>query len=207
MIRLYLRFVHATTRWSYAGSEEGRAALNSGTPVILAFWHNRIAMMPYAKARSVPVTVLVSKNRDGAMIARVVAPFNISAIQGSAQNPNKSKDKGGASAIRALKSVLDNGQTIAITPDGPRGPVGSIAPGILYLARSTGLPIIPMAQTTRARRILKSWDQFHLPLPFTRGSFVYGDPMKFDEDTKPDVLAQALNDVSSKADELVDQRG
>jgi len=202
LIRAYLRLVHATSRWETSDAG-GRKLLADGKPVIIAFWHGRMAMMAFSKPGKIPVTVLVSRNRDGGLISNIVAPFNIPAVRGSARKPGKADDKGGASALRALRAVLEGGQAVAITPDGPRGPAGSIAPGILYLAQATGAPIVPLACATRARRILKSWDGFHFPLPFTRGAFVWGAPLAVSDDTPPEQIAEALNTVTLEADRRV----
>jgi hypothetical protein len=76
--------------------------------------------------------------------------------------------------VRAVR----NGSCIAITPDGPDGPAMTASVGIIQMARIAGAPIFPITYATSRRFILKSWDRFHLPLPFGHGIFLIGEPIE-----------------------------
>nr|WP_243444145.1 DUF374 domain-containing protein [Acetobacter persici] len=62
--------------------------------------------------------VLISRNRDGRLIADIVGKWRIWSIAGSSDT--RGKNKGGAAALRGLRSRLRHGGIVAITPDGPR---------------------------------------------------------------------------------------
>src|SRR5262249_1086726 len=82
--------------------------------------------------------------------------------------------KGGPAALRAMVRQLRQGESVGITPDGPNGPAMRASAGIVGVARLAGVPILPMTYATSRRRILQTWDRFHLPLPFSRGVFLSG---------------------------------
>lgn len=139
-------------------------------PVIWAFWHNRMLIMPVITSRFFPErngAVLTSASKDGAIIAGVMGRFRYGSVRGSSS-------RRGASATLALAKIIAAGGDAAITPDGPRGPRYRLGPGIIYLAQKTGAPVAPIRiEYSRSVR-LKSWDRFMIPLPFSRVDVTVG---------------------------------
>ena len=137
-------------------------------PVIVCFWHNRILGITFAFDRIYPkkrngVTVLTSPSKDGEILAQLVGAFDMKAVRGSSS-------RRGSSALLELVRLIRGGRDIAITPDGPRGPRYSLGPGIILLAQSTGVRIVPAhASFSRCVR-MKTWDGFIIPLPFSKVS-------------------------------------
>ena len=170
IIALYIRFVYATSRWTIEGGEAARRLHRERRPFILAFWHGRLLMMPMAWPREVPIHMLISGHRDGRIIADAVGHFGIASIAGSSS-------RGGLSALRAMIKTLRDGTCVGITPDGPRGPAEQASQGIVAAARLAQVPIIPLAYATRRRRLMASWDRFHLAFPFTTGLHLWGEPI------------------------------
>jgi hypothetical protein len=168
----YLAFALRTTRWSLDGQEH-MVAHAAGLPVIVAFWHERLSMMPmlWLLARKLPgagqnrVHVLVSRHRDGQFIGAVVSRFALEVVLGSSS-------RGGAKGLRTLLNLLAGGDHIAITPDGPRGPRREAAPGVAQLAALASVPVLPCAAQTSRRWILPTWDRMVVPIPFGRGVVV-----------------------------------
>ncbi len=166
---LLLRALAATWRLRVHGRTPSAARQARGEPaVILSLWHGQ--MLPILCGhRGEPCTVLVSEHRDGEIIARILAAFGFSAARGSSS-------RGGSRALLELAQLVRDGHDIAITPDGPRGPRRSMAPGALLIAQRAKAPIIPLvAHTDRAWR-LRSWDAFEIPKPFARVTVLYGEP-------------------------------
>jgi lysophospholipid acyltransferase (LPLAT)-like uncharacterized protein len=141
---------------------------NGDAPVIVCFWHNRILGITFAFDRIYPkkrngVTVLTSPSKDGEILAQLVGAFDMKAVRGSSS-------RRGSSALLELVRLIRGGRDIAITPDGPRGPRYSLGPGIILLAQSTGVRIVPAhASFSRCVR-MKTWDGFIIPLPFSKVS-------------------------------------
>jgi lysophospholipid acyltransferase (LPLAT)-like uncharacterized protein len=198
----YIRLVLATGRWTMVRGEASIPYIDAGIPFIFCFWHGRILMMPYAWERRDRAHMLISQHRDGQIIARTVEHFGIRTIAGSTQ-------RGGAAALRTMLKVLRAGDCVGITPDGPRGPRMRASDGIVNVARMAGRPIIPMTFGACRRKVVPSWDRFVVPLPFSRGVFVWGDPIEVPRDMDDAAVEAArvkveesLNAITAEADRL-----
>lgn len=202
----YVRLMRTTGRWRTEGGDHPAHYLTEGKPFIVAFWHQRLLMMPYTW-RSVggdrPFNMLISSHRDGEIISRTIARFDIKTIAGST-----GKGKGGAAALRQILKALKAGEVVGMTPDGPRGPRMRASDGIIQAARMAGVPIFPLTYSASNRKVIQSWDRFILPLPFSRGVFHWGDPIfvdrKLDDEgmeAKRVELENALTELTQKTDQ------
>jgi lysophospholipid acyltransferase (LPLAT)-like uncharacterized protein len=204
----YLAFALRTTRWTLHGEEHTLPAL-AGQPVIAAFWHERLPLMPMlwrvARQRGTPkrTAVLVSRHADGRLIGRLIARFDLAVVHGSTSRDGR--NRGGAAGLRQMLDWLAAGNNVGITPDGPRGPRREAAPGVAALAALSGVPVLPCAAQTRWRWQLDSWDRMVLPLPFGRGALVCRPPIAVPRDGAEaalPVIATALTEAAEEADRL-----
>ena len=190
-IQCYIRFVYRTNRWTVENGESPRNLLAAGQPFIGAFWHGRMMMIPHGWARRAPMHMLISAHPDGRIIAGAVAYFGIKTIAGSTR-------RGGSKALRTMLKTLREGECVAITPDGPRGPAMTASLGIVNVARLAQVPIVPITYATSRRWIAATWDRFHVALPFGRGVFLWGEPV---------VLAADLDEAGLEAERaLIEER-
>ncbi len=158
-----------------------------GSPRVYGMWHNCSTFSPWAM-KGGNLTCMVSASRDGEYVARLAALFGNRTIRGSSS-------KGSSSATRAALKLLKNGDSIALTPDGPRGPKYSVQPGVLWLAAAAGVPILPFHIEASRQWVLDSWDNHRFPKPFSTIHIGFGKPVKVDR-----VL---LKEQPEKAAELV----
>jgi len=138
-------------------------------PLIWTFWHNRLLGIPLGRLHFTPGrtgSALTSPSKDGEIVARVMGLFGLGSVRGSSS-------RRGRTAIRELTEVLACGKDIAITPDGPRGPMYKLAPGVIRLAQMTGTSVLPIHVHYSAYWELKSWDRFRIPKPFARVEIVF----------------------------------
>ncbi len=203
MAARHIRVVGFTTRWQTANGEAAQAAWNGEKPVIVAFWHNRLLLMPHCWRSTRPFNMLISSHPDGQLIARTVARFGIGTVAGSSR-------RGGREALRGLVRKLQAGESIGITPDGPRGPRMRAQDGVIALARLTGIPILPAAAAVSRRVVLNTWDRLVVSLPFSRGAMVWGNPIAVPRDADDAALEalrrqveDELTRVTAQADEMV----
>jgi lysophospholipid acyltransferase (LPLAT)-like uncharacterized protein len=200
LIAAYARLIWATGRWQVEGREHLLRLHDEGRPSFAAFWHGRILVMPFAWHRRSKFHMLISSHMDGRIIAGAVSYFGIEWIAGSSSD-------GGGAALRAMLRHLKAGDGVGITPDGPDGPAMRAKPGIVVAARLAHAAVLPVSYATRWRRILGSWDRFHLPLPFSRGIMIYGAPVEIGDAGDPAAIEaarlhveQSLNAITAEAD-------
>jgi len=133
-------------------------------PIIWAFWHNRLLVVPivYERfARHRRNAVLISKSRDGGILAGCIERFGGKPVRGSSS-------RGGAAAMRILQRMIAEGCDAFITPDGPKGPRYSVSAGAVWLSQETGAPIMPVSVGVSRCWQLGRWDGFLIPKPFAR---------------------------------------
>lgn len=199
LAHLMIRFIYLTMRKTFVNFDGYRKMLSGGQQIILAFWHGRLMMMPYSYPGK-GITILVSQSKDGELVARTVKGFGIESVRGSST-------RGWLGGLKGLLKSVQAGRDVAITPDGPKGPRMKAQMGALQIARSTGLPIIPVSFGAEKKKTFRSWDSFILPYPFTRGVYVCGDPICVPSDAGPGEmeerrkeLEETLNELTRRAD-------
>lgn len=172
-------------------------------PVIFAFWHETIGIMPYVYARFLAprrVAVLISPSGDGQLVAEISERFGLETVRGS------SSKRPVAALLEALRAAQRERKSLGITPDGPRGPRHGVQPGVLELAKRTGAPIVPIRCEFLLAWRLKSWDRFAIPLPLSRCRLTFGPKIELPPTPTPEQwqkaqaqLAQALTSGGAAA--------
>lgn len=197
-----IKVLAATMKLEFLHEERVRQFYDKDEKVIIAFWHNRLLLMGLCY-RGKGIRILISQHKDGELIARVMEIFGFGTVRGSST-------RGGAAAMREmLKAVKES--DIAITPDGPRGPRFVAQEGAIALARLTGRPIIPLTFGSSRKKVFASWDAFNLPYPFSRGAFLWGEPIYVPKDAdleeKRKELEMKLREMTEWVDEYVNIKG
>lgn len=194
-----LSMLGRTLRLELEGEDHWRSFHEEGRGVIFALWHSRLLPLVYVH-RGRGIVALVSEHRDGEYIARILARLGLDAARGSST-------RGGTRGLRELLRVARDGRDLAITPDGPRGPARVLSPGVVTLARMTGMPVIPTAAGGDRVWRASSWDRFVIPKPFARLRVVYGPPLEVPREIAETeveswrrTLEEALNRVTDEAD-------
>jgi lysophospholipid acyltransferase (LPLAT)-like uncharacterized protein len=163
-----LRALALTWRFRVVGEERLRALRARGQPVIFAFWHGRmLPLLWHHRGRG--IAVLISEHGDGEIIARIAAALGYRTVRGSTS-------RGAERALLGMIRTVRDGVEVAITPDGPRGPAETFAPGAMVIAQRSRAPIIPLAAAASGAWRLRSWDRFMIPRPFARITISYGEP-------------------------------
>ena len=206
----YVRLVDLTTTWQVTNGNFLDNLLAQGTGFILITWHGSLMMTPVGWPGPKSLHVLVSRHGDGELVAHAMTRFGMVMVRGSTHREDRDQDKGGVVAMRKLVALLKDGQAVALTPDGPRGPARSLSGGVVTLARLSGAPILPVTILTARHRLLRSWDHFRVALPFSKGAMVFGEPIIVDrlldddrKEAKRLEVEVALNAVADQAHHLV----
>ena len=195
-----------TLRLEFVNPEFLRSFLDKGHTVICAFWHGRLLMIPFAyKYKGVmKFSFLVSPHRDGQVVGKALQRFGLQPILGSTTRK-------GFTAFKNMVRAQQDGSSIALVPDGPRGPRYRVQMGVIELARLTGRPVIPLTFSSSRKKIFNTWDRFLLPYPFSKGVFIYGEPVFVDPngdrnhlEEKRTFLEKELNELTERADHYFD---
>ncbi len=197
LVSAYIRLMRVTNRWKILNKEVAeRAKKEWKGSVVVVFWHGRLMMNPVFVPRGIKMNILASRSRDGELIARVQENFGFKTIRGSSAMAGKT-GKGGTDAVRGLLKVREKGETVALVPDGPRGPARKVSPNALKILKKLEMPIIPVTFSCTKYREANSWDKFRVVLPFGKGVFVYGTPIL---PGNVDQLEAELNRITDEAD-------
>ena len=193
LARLYIRFLGLTSRVTIKGESRHQG------PAVYALWHRQEVLMIWLH-RNRGLVGLVSQSKDGEYMTRILLGMGFNVIRGSSTN-------GGSQALRALTKAARSGYSIAVTPDGPKGPIFKVHPGVLFIAQKAGVPVIPAACALSNKKILRSWDKYQFPLPFGRIEAVYGEPLHVGENddlaAKAAELEARLNALTVEAEKLL----
>lgn len=140
-----IRLLAATMRIEWRGFEYVEPFHREGRHYILAFWHGRLLMLPISyKGRE--ICLLISRSKDGELLAGTIGYFGMSAVRGSSS-------RGALSALREILRLNKSGVDFGLTPDGPKGPRHIVQPGVIEIARRTGLPIVPLTFSASKKKL------------------------------------------------------
>jgi lysophospholipid acyltransferase (LPLAT)-like uncharacterized protein len=193
----YLRLCRMTMRLEYGNREALDRACEHTGPYILAFWHSRFVMMPYVYPGD-RIAVLSSTHADSRLLADVLRRFGFTVAEGSSS-------RGGAAGLRTMLRLARDGHDLGITPDGPKGPPREAKPGVIAVARMAGIPIVPVSFSARPARRLGSWDRTLLPLPFSRGRYLFGEPIHVPREANREQQEALRLAVQTELDRLTDE--
>lgn len=195
----WIRFTYASGRYEHLNEDGARAHWDAGTPFIGTFWHNRLFLIVKGWRSNGKVYTLISRHGDGQLITDVMGHMGVDVVRGSAASMGKKrKDRGGSAAFREMVSVLSDGATMSLTPDGPKGPRYRVKDGAVMLAKLSGAPILPVTYSAKNAIVLDSWDRFMVPLPFSKGVVLWGKPISVPADADEAVLEQKRLEVEEE---------
>ncbi len=201
LIAFYVALCWRLGKYKQINANIPQAFWQEGKPVIISIWHGRLLLIPqtYKAKEGHFLYALSSYHPDGRLVSKAGRFFGIKTVDGSTS-------KGSVSAVKKMIRLAKNGQSLFLTPDGPKGPRQKAQAGIIELARMSGLPIIPVSVSTKkGKQFKKSWDHFLLPSLFDEGVILWGEPIYIDRKAKKEDLNQRLTDIEKIMDDLQNQ--
>jgi lysophospholipid acyltransferase (LPLAT)-like uncharacterized protein len=163
-----------TLRFRRVGWRRVRQLRARGEPFAFAAWHGRsLVMLP--GMRDEGCTALVSLSHDGDHATALLESLGYGVVRGSSS-------KGGAGGLRGLVRAARRGEIPSVAVDGPRGPAGVVAPGVVGLSQLAGLWVVPLAASCRSGLRLRTWDRTLIPGPGARVLVLAGRPIRVARD-------------------------
>lgn len=181
ILSAYMKLVYLSSKKIFINHELLFEAAKLKKPMICVFWHNRLMMIPFVthapkkKYSDYNFMTLASRHGDGHFVGRVMEKIGLISIYGSSQDGRKSSRGIDLGSFRRIFDGLKKGYSLGITPDGPRGPNQKINGEVVNIARISGAGILPMSYSCSRFKILRTWDQFKIPLPFSTLCFYIDD--------------------------------
>lgn len=164
---ILVRLLGFTWRIRVSHDHDVRSRRAAKQPIIFMLWHGQLLPLLYHH-RGEGVVVMIGEHADGEIIARIAENLGFRTVRGSTS-------RGAARALLGAARVVTDGHDLAVTPDGPRGPAKTIAPGSAIVAQRTGAAVIGVGVAVRSAWRLKSWDAFLIPRPFATVRIAYSD--------------------------------
>ena len=190
-------------RWRVEGLDHLRLEGDGRRP-IMAFWHGRVLTATYY-FRNRGIVVMISEHFDGEWIARIIERFGYGTSRGSTS-------RGGQRAHLQLKREMEDGHPTGFAVDGPRGPARKVQPGVVWLGKLTGNPVVPFHMEASRYWSLNSWDHTQIPKPFSTVALTVGSPIQVPADADERALEakraeveEALLDLETRAASLLNE--
>jgi len=188
LLRLYLSFL----RVKVVGEEAAHKQFSKYGRVIAAVFHQRFlpALAYVTKFRNFKPIVMISQSSDGELIASLASRLGLVPVRGSST-------RGGRDALMAILRALKKNPGVIHIVDGPTGPKGVVKPGLMAMAQVAGAPIFPVIISAEKAWVMRSWDRFLVPKPFSKVTIRWGDPFPVPRGTRPDQLEELRKQVES----------
>ena len=191
------------TNFSYRLEVEGwqpvKEKLDQQESLVFSSWHGK-SWVPAYFLRDLGIYALTSLSRDGSYMTEILHKLGWKTVRGSSS-------RGASRSLLSLYRKLKEGASTALTPDGPTGPIYEIKPGIIFLQEKAGSMLVPMGVDARWKKNFASWDQYLLPLPFSKTALVFGKPFRFEAglemEAKQELLKDKMQKVNLRAAEIV----
>ncbi len=161
---------------------------------VLAFWHGTM-LLPWFLHKNDGFAALTSKSKDGDLLAKQLKHWKYKVVRGSSS-------KGGDVALEIMIDHAKNGYSIAITPDGPRGPEHKFKAGAVITAKKSLVPLVLAGIGIKSKKKLKSWDKFQIPNPFSNVKVIYSDPVYINAKLSYEETSRVIEECELKLNEL-----
>lgn len=160
-----------TVKVSIENRETVQRLIEGKQNFVFAFWHGSMVIGWYLN-RNNNCSALVSRSRDGDVLAHVLKKWGYEVVRGSSHI-------GGNEALEMLLQLISRKYSLAITPDGPTGPIHKMKAGAVVTAKKGNVPLVLAGIGCNRKIVFKSWDKFELPLPFSRVTAIFSGPIYF----------------------------
>ena len=194
-----IKYTNQSYRLQVEGWEPVRNALAAGESLVFSSWHGK-SWVPAYFLRDLGIYALTSLSRDGSYMTEILQRLGWKTVRGSSS-------RGASRSLLSLYRKLEIGASTALTPDGPTGPIYEIKPGIIFLQEKAGSMLVPMGVDACWKKNFASWDNYLLPLPFSRTALVFGKPFSFEDglemEAKQKILKEKMEAVNLRAAEIV----
>ena len=137
-LRIFGTILFSTCRVGVFGREieERYLEQHPGKSLLCPGWHSRVIFGVYF-FRNASFVGMASTSDDGEIAAQGAKRFGWKVVRGSST-------RRGGQALREMTALINKGYWGGLVVDAPTGPAHVSKLGIIYLARISGVPLLPM---------------------------------------------------------------
>ncbi|MFZ4619515.1 MAG: lysophospholipid acyltransferase family protein [Bacteroidota bacterium] len=163
---------------------------------VAAFWHGSmfVGWFLHRPVRGGRTSALVSQSKDGEFLSTILERWSFSMIRGSSHI-------GGKEAMQLMVDAVKSGSALAITPDGPRGPIREMKMGAVRTAQRANVPLVLAGIAMKKKKLLRSWDKFEVPMPFSKVAVHYSEPIM----VPAELTGEPLDRFKKEMEQLLNQ--
>lgn len=161
---------------------------------VFAFWHGTM-LLPWYVNRNKKFVGLISKSKDGDLLAKALKNWRYQVVRGSSS-------VGGDIALGIMIDYAKNKISVAVTPDGPRGPALKLKAGAVITAKKSGVPLVLAGVGYQKKKYLNSWDKFQVPKPFSKVKLIYSDPIYVERTLTYEKTSETILQCDNQLNEL-----
>jgi lysophospholipid acyltransferase (LPLAT)-like uncharacterized protein len=205
IIFAYMNLVFYSSRRIFVNSEILTAASRNKTPLLIVSWHNRLMMVPFFTQKTIKfypdsrIMSLASRHGDGQFVGKIMEKFGFISILGSTRDGRKASRGIDVGSFKKIFNGLKQGHSLALTPDGPRGPNQKINGEAVNIARIAKVGIVPISYSSSRFKRLKTWDKFTFPLPFSTLCFYCDEaPIYLNRDASEEEVEKVKNQIEER---------
>ena len=195
---LILEFLWWTCRIRYVGLDTLRAMVREHGAVVPVCWHQHLLFcarfLVSRRVKPLKAGFMISPSVDGEAPTMLAKFYGATVVRGSGTYS-------GLRAVRGAHSSLQEGISLTVTPDGPRGPRFKFKPGAIFAAQMSGKPVIPLAYAAKPAFVLKTWDKFIIPVPFGKVCIAIGEPYFPPPDLSSEQMAEVQRELERRMHE------
>ncbi len=180
MLHLLVRAYTGTLRIRFENERPWLESVAAGRRVVLCAWHQQFFSLicPFSRYARFHPALMISRSKDGELIAGVTRHSGWHAVRGSSSS-------GGKAALKAMVRHLRKHLVAGHVVDGPLGPMGKVKPGAIFLALAAGAAVVPISVAAERAWYFNSWDRFFIPKPFSRVAIRFGPVMDLERPGNP----------------------
>lgn len=167
---------------------------NENKNYVVAFWHGSMLIGWYLQ-KNKKFSALVSKSKDGDILSSILQKWNFHVVRGSSR-------KGGHDALDNMTNLIGHNYSLAITPDGPTGPIYKMKPGAVIVSYRTQVPLFLLGIGVKNKWQIKSWDKLEIPKPFSKVIAIYSEPILIDKNLSREELNNKIIECEEKLNKL-----
>ena len=196
LVFLSLWIIKSTSNWNGANEEIIEKELTKKKTLIVLIWHHQLMGSTFSWKFKPKLRPIATSHRDGQLSTLVQKKFGLDPLLRKKNNPTF--------LIKNISKAVQNGDCIYITPDAPHGPPKKINTNIFKLCQKFDLNIAILSFHTNKYFQINSWDKLKIPLPFSKGIYLWGNNIIQSKEFKNEIeFNKKISDELNKNSERI----